>query len=157
LRSQAYAQLVLDVASWLADTAVPTPVPAEPVQEFALRLIRKRHKRLLADAKGIERRSAAERHAVRIDAKRLRYAVDGFASLLREKRVDPYLEALAALQDLLGTSNDAATATRLLTEVSPSPSFTAFARGWLASRIDGEVRAVGVLVDKLAAAKKVWS
>ncbi|APV49523.1 hypothetical protein BWI17_07420 [Betaproteobacteria bacterium GR16-43] len=157
LRSKEFARLVLDLARWLSESGPENDAPSESLATFAANLVNKRHKRLVADAAGLAQRTPEERHAVRIDAKRLRYAVDGFASLFRAKRVDRYLENLAALQDVLGASNDAATATRLLAGLAPPADFAAFARGYLAARIEGDVRSAQARVDKLASAKKLRS
>ena len=59
----------------------------------------------------------AERHAVRIAAKKLRYAAEFFSSLYPGKRTRKYIGALAALQDFLGTFNDSATTETLLQEI----------------------------------------
>lgn len=149
LRSPRYARLVLDISRWLSADFAPGPAPATPLAEFAARLLRRRHKRLVADARGLAQRSIEERHAVRIDAKRLRYAVDGLASVFRGKRVRRYQASLSDLQDLLGAANDAATATRLLATLSPPPALRAFARGWLAARVQGDASKVDALVAQL--------
>ncbi len=54
------------------------------------------------------------RHGLRIEVKRLRYALDLFAGLYPAEAVDDYRDALAALQDKLGKINDAAVAAHLL-------------------------------------------
>jgi CHAD domain-containing protein len=64
--------------------------------------------------------NAGERHALRIAAKKLRYAAEFFAGIYPHKRARLYLAALAALQDVLGALNDAAVTQRLLTEL-PAP------------------------------------
>jgi adenylate cyclase len=53
-------------------------------------------------------------HALRIGIKRLRYALEFFAPLLRQKSLPALLKHLAALQDTLGQLNDLANAGRLL-------------------------------------------
>lgn len=148
-----YARLILDLSRWLAGDAAPAEADAPSLEDFAARLVRKRHKRLIADASNLAALSAEERHAVRIDAKRLRYALEGFASLYKGKRLRKYQAALSGLQDLLGEANDAVTATRLLAVLKPPPAFQAFARGWLAARIAGEPAQAGKLVATLDAAK----
>ena len=117
------------------------------------RLVRKRHKSLVADARNLAALTAEERHAVRIAAKRLRYALEGFASLYKGKRLRKYQASLSGLQDLLGAANDAVTATRLLEALSPPPAFHAFARGWLAARVEGEPAKAGALVAALEDAR----
>ena len=57
---------------------------------------------------------AKPRHALRIRIRRLRYAGESFAHCFPAHAVKPYLDALRALQDLLGRLNDIAVARRLL-------------------------------------------
>ena len=58
--------------------------------------------------------SVERRHGLRIELKKLRYAVDFFAGLFPSKAVRPYRRALARLQDHLGHLNDVAVAERML-------------------------------------------
>ncbi len=158
LRSIGYAHLILDLSRWLAGTAPAGPGTASgvPLVEFASRLIRRRHKRLVDDARDLALRSPQERHRIRIDAKRLRYCVEGFASLFRKSRVEKYSRELSALQDVLGRANDAATAERLLEDLAPPEDFEAYARGWLAARASGDIELVAVDVARLEGAKRFW-
>ena len=55
-----------------------------------------------------------ERHQVRIEAKKLRYALDFLASLWPPERLSALTEALIEAQDLLGQMNDRISAQRLL-------------------------------------------
>ena len=57
---------------------------------------------------------AVERHQVRIEAKKLRYALDFLASLWPPERLSELTEALVQAQDLLGQMNDRVSAQRLL-------------------------------------------
>jgi CHAD domain-containing protein len=84
----------------------------------------------------LSRASARERHAVRIAAKRLRYAADFFAPLFARRRSRAYLETLSELQDVLGHFNDAATASALSTELAGAKDEAAAAaiRGWVAAQ-----------------------
>jgi CHAD domain-containing protein len=137
--SPRYARLMLALARWLAE---PPPVPDASdgtLVPFALNVMSKRHKQLLADAARLSALTSAERHALRLDAKRLRYALDGMASLFRPKRVDAYLAALSEIQDDLGRANDAAVAQRLLAELKAPEAFAAFARGWFAAEAHASV------------------
>jgi inorganic triphosphatase YgiF len=156
LASPGYARFVLDLARWLAEPPAAPPAGTPALADYASRIVRRRHRRLLADAQHLARLSPAERHAIRIDAKRLRYGVDGFASLFRARRVEDYLGTLEALQDVLGNANDAATAARLLKDLRPPRAFAAFSRGWLAARAEGEIAAVAALVRRLASVKRFW-
>jgi len=155
LLSAAYARLILDVAQWLSRDATAIPGDRDLAQ-FASRILRKRHRKLLAAAANLAGLSPEERHAVRVDAKRLRYAAEDFASLFKPRRAREYLKALSALQEVLGEGNDARTGVNLLGELAPPATFADFARGWLASRTRGDPRRPAALVDKLAGARRFW-
>ncbi len=73
--------------------------------------------------------------------KRQRYAVEFFAPFLRRRQVERYPEALAAIQDRMGTLNDLFVArARYQAVATPDPAAW-FALGWLAARI-AELRAL---------------
>lgn len=78
--------------------------------------LRRRHRQLRRRGRHFERLSASERHALRIAAKKLRYAADAFASLYGSRAMR-YIARLAGLQDELGLANDRAVAARLLGEL----------------------------------------
>lgn len=155
LESPRYSRLMLAFARWLAE---PVPAPsadAEPLVDFALRVVTKRRKRLLADAARLSALTPAERHELRLDAKRLRYALEGLAPLFRRKGVEAHLEALSEVQDDLGRANDAAVARRLLDELAPPAAFAAFARGWFAGQAQTGVAGLERHARSLAAMKRL--
>jgi inorganic triphosphatase YgiF len=155
LDSARYARLMLALARWLAEPA-PVPDPSEgTLVAFASKVVSKRHKRLVADAQRLSALTTAERHALRLDAKRLRYALDGMASLFRPKRVDAHLAALGEIQDDLGRANDAAVAQRLLGELSPPGGFAQFARGWFAAESHASVAGLERHAPRLASVRKL--
>jgi triphosphatase len=156
LDSAAFARVVIELARWIAQDEPQGAEPAEAIAEFAARTLRKRHKRLLRDAANLASLSLSERHRLRIDAKRLRYGTDSLASLFKSRRVDKYRDALSSLQDALGQSNDAATATGLLRRLDPPAEFAAFARGWLAARAQGDPAHLAALIAGLEEARHFW-
>jgi CHAD domain-containing protein len=156
LNSSDYARVALELARWIAQDEPPGDAPPEAIADFASRTLRKRHKRLLRDAANLASLGLAERHRVRIDAKRLRYGTDSLASLFKSGRVDKYRDTLSALQDALGQSNDAATAMSLLQRLEPPEDFAAFARGWLAARAQGDAAHLGALISDLGQARPFW-
>ena len=158
LLSPQYARVVLDVARWLSIDAASASVEAvAPLPAMARKVIRKRHKRLLADAARIRSLSVEERHRVRIDAKRLRYSVDALASVFRPKRVRRYVDVLGALQDALGNANDAATAGRLIGELEPPEALASFASGWFSALARGDPVVFDVLVQTLEETPRFWN
>jgi inorganic triphosphatase YgiF len=154
LLSRPHALAIVEISRWLA---FPEPVvSAQPLTDFAAGLIRKRHKRLVRDAHGFAGLSAAERHRLRIDVKRLRYSIDALDSLFTEKHVERYVDILVALQDGLGHANDAVTATRLLPKLEPPADFATFARGWFGAQAAGDNAAFGGLIESLVSTPRFW-
>ena len=130
--SQRYTRLVLTLGLWLARQAEPQGEPVA-LADFAAQTLTRQHKRLCRRGKHHATLSPAERHALRIAAKKLRYAAEFFAGLYLRKRARPYLAALAALQDVLGALNDAAVTQRLLAELAVSRGQAAgIVSGWMA-------------------------
>jgi CHAD domain-containing protein len=79
---------------------------------FSKRRLSKLHKKLLALAAAAQQGQAdsASLHALRIAAKRFRYAMEFFAPLHDRKEVGAALELLTELQDTIGSLNDLANA-----------------------------------------------
>jgi triphosphatase len=148
LLSQRYARLMLVFARGLAQPR-DTSGAGETLRQFAWRVLRKRHARWMGTTEGVEHMPQAERHGVRIGAKRLRYVAEGFASLYRKKRMQAYLAALSRLQDDLGRANDAAVAERLLAELAAAAAFAAFARGWLAAETRASLGDLARALDRV--------
>ena len=82
---------------------------AVPVVDLAHRGLNKRWKKVAKAAQGLETLTAEQRHALRKELKKLRYAVEFFAPLFPSKRVVPFLKRLKKLQTVFGDLNDAAT------------------------------------------------
>ncbi|MGB0684130.1 MAG: CHAD domain-containing protein [Magnetovibrionaceae bacterium] len=125
LSNKAYTDLILETSAWAlgrewrnnleADQAIRLGGPA---RAFASELIEKRHKRLLKDGKHFKSMTAEERHALRIDVKKVRYAAELFAPLFSAKKTANYFRHLKALQDGLGILNDVAVAEGLMATLS---------------------------------------
>ena len=128
--SQRHTRLVLTLGLWLAQQTEHGPVR---LADFAAEMLARQHKRLRRKGKHHATLSPTERHALRIAAKKLRYAAEFFAVLYPRKRARPYLAALAALQDVLGALNDARVTQRLLAELPASRAQAAgVVSGWMA-------------------------
>jgi triphosphatase len=131
-------------------------VPRSSLVDFAARVIRKRRKRLFTRALLLGTAGPAEQHRVRIDTKRLRYALDALGSLFRQKPLLPFAATVEGLQDALGDCNDAATAMRLVGELDAPPDFEAFARGWFAGRAAASPQLLEPLVAELTRKRREW-
>ena len=99
----------LSLGAWCSRPADPSRIHA-PVLPFARDLLEKRRKRLKRRGRGLARLDDAHRHEVRIEAKKLRYAAEFFASLCTTKKArreqESFVESLKTLQDRLGELND---------------------------------------------------
>ena len=82
--------------------------------QFGAAALARMHRKLMKAARGIDWSDAAQRHAVRIRVKRLRYGCEFFAPAFAARRAAPYITALKELQRILGELNDIAVARRLV-------------------------------------------
>ncbi len=144
-----YARTLLAISRWLAAADRERAAQEEPLAAFAARVIARRHRRVLARGRHVARLDAAGRHRLRIEAKRLRYGVDGLGSLFASERTEHYREALSRLQDALGAANDAVTASRLVAALGAPRRFVRFARLRLATAARGHAGHVGHLLRRL--------
>ena len=106
------------------------------VKEFAGTLLARRHRQLKKYDGKLANLSVPELHALRIVAKKQRYAVEFFTGFYPHKATKRYIQSLSTLQDILGTMNDTAIAERLLSEVpiakdeSDQHEAAGIIRGW---------------------------
>jgi triphosphatase len=89
---------------------------ATPVTEIATAALSKRWKKVGQHGRVIESLDADQRHELRKELKKLRYAVEFLSSLFPAKGVTPFLKRLKKLQTVFGDLNDAATVKRILSD-----------------------------------------
>jgi CHAD domain-containing protein len=77
-----------------------------PARDFSRKLIKHRDSKVRGHGQSLKRLRHAQLHALRIQIKKLRYAVDGFGSLFERTAVQDMLAHLSRLQDILGKLND---------------------------------------------------
>lgn len=154
VRSSRYARAILEVSRWLADPADATDDGS--LEDFAARLLRRRHEQLAGDLERLPDADMAERHRARIDAKRLRYVVEGLAPALDALAARRYARQLSRLQDALGRANDAVAGERLLQTLHPPAALAAHAKRWLAGRIRGETGKLPRLASEITGARPFW-
>ena len=136
LLSPRYTRLQLALALWMQQTSASDDAAhCAPASRFAHRAMRELHKKMLRRAEkaaGGEERAV---HRLRIAGKRVRYALEFFASLYQRGSSTRYLAALTEMQDVLGRHNDVMVADRLLRELLQQHPDAAnaihFARGYL--------------------------
>ncbi|HLZ76306.1 CHAD domain-containing protein [Phenylobacterium sp.] len=158
--SERFRALMIDAAAWVETGGWRAADGADkPVGPFARRALKTRLKKLGKRGRDVERGDDTARHHLRIEAKKLRYACDGFASLYGDKAVHRYLRHLKELQEVLGALNDLATAAPLLAALA-LPSEAAFAAGELvglqAAAKPRLVAGAAKALDRLQAADPFW-
>ncbi|MEX2630862.1 MAG: CYTH and CHAD domain-containing protein [Tistlia sp.] len=165
-----YSRLLLRLALWLEDGGwrrEGSDAVGRPVAALAASLLDKRAKALRKSARRSKGRGEAELHEVRIAAKKLRYAVEFFRGLYGAKAVKRLLQRLVALQDTLGTLNDAVVGHRLIEELETAggadrkrrlePRAAGLVIGWQAARIEADLGRFAEAWRAYRAAKPFWT
>lgn len=173
LRSARYTLLLLKLTGvfyrqpWLAvadEDAAATR--ATPLTQFAGDVLSRRHRRVTRTGRRLVHGDAqhetdhADLHQLRIAIKKLRYAAE-FFSTLYDRKVKAYTSALAALQDLLGGLNDAATVERLCEalrqgDAGPGPEAIGLVRGWAASSARAHLELLPAAWKRFRQAQAFW-
>ena len=127
---------------------------ARPVRQLAAQMLGKRWNKVCRHARNIETLSIDERHALRKELKKLRYAIEFFAPLFAGRKVKPFLARLKLLQEVFGDMNDAAMARALLLAdgmVDLNDSKLAMAAGWVAGAMAARAD------DHWTQARRLWA
>jgi len=151
-----YGALVLTLARWLEARPWREGMNAEQaalldsaIQPLAEMLLARRHQQVRRRGRHLARCTDAQRHRLRVTAKKLRYAAEFFANLYPRKATRRYIQALAGLQDVLGALNDNATALNRaaqLCERAHAPRCRQEAgilMGWSASVMSRQLQSMG--------------
>jgi inorganic triphosphatase YgiF len=108
-----YPRLLLEFTAAIYTLGDALPMP---LKDFAHQQISSHARKARRMARRLAELTPAERHKMRIAFKKLRYTLEFFAPLLPQRKLRPYLAALAQLQDELGLINDHITAEALIAE-----------------------------------------
>jgi inorganic triphosphatase YgiF len=162
--SERFRRLMIDATAWIETGAWLTDKAGRDVREqkataFAAAALDRRRKKLRKLADDLEAASDEDRHEARIEAKKLRYAAETFASLFPEKATGRFIGKLKTLQEALGALNDAATAEPLLSGLDLSPQARAAAEALLAHQTRGKpalVRDAVKAFERLDETPRFW-
>ena len=130
----------LAAGQWRSETAKPAATN-RMLLKFATKIVSHRYARVKKRGRQISQLGFSDLHRLRIQIKRLRYAIEFFMPLF-EGKAQGSLRALVDLQELLGRLNDGASAWKRLDALATEDSSTdyqqaiGFLRGWCAR--DGE-------------------
>ncbi|AOK07189.1 CHAD domain-containing protein [Burkholderia sp. AU28942] len=131
LHSARYARLTLGWLEWLSMLALPDTDDADapPLRRHATKRVRRLFGHLYASP-SLTSLDTAARHRVRIEAKRLRYALEFFASLASRRTRTETVKTLARVQSVLGEANDAIVALHRLEQLAAPAYQVGFVRGY---------------------------
>jgi inorganic triphosphatase YgiF len=125
LASARFARLMLALGQWLQrfsteglGRTVYRERLSRPVSELAAAALARGHARARELGERAASGSIADRHALRIELKKLRYVAEFFAALYPKKRGRRFLREMERLQEVLGCLNDVETARRLAREIA---------------------------------------
>ena len=175
VRSARFSALTLEIARWLEAGHWTTPQDDLvrdrgdlPITFAAAEKLSSRWRKMRKKGRMLAELEAADRHKLRIQAKKLRYAVEFFSCLFKNKRLvkrrNQFLRQLERLQEGLGDLNDIAVHEDRIAAVSvgrrqSSPS-RAFAGGLLTGREDARMATAmattTAALAKLAKSKPFW-
>lgn len=116
LRAPAHAIKLLAFTRALLALPMQAPTHCRPdaLARWAQRSVRDRHQRLARQATRAPRQGVPGAHALRIELKKTRYALEFLASVLPRERLRRSTDLLRRAQELLGSFNDLHTALQLL-------------------------------------------
>jgi CHAD domain-containing protein len=143
LRSPRYARLALAHVEWLSGLDAREDDAGLSLADHARGRIRK-HYRKIARSPDLTTLDPHTRHRVRIHAKRLRYALEFFHSIVTRRTRGDIEKQLGKLQSVLGDGNDAAVAAQRLAALPEAVAYQkGLAKGFAvaaqsASAADGE-------------------
>ncbi|MEO8040076.1 MAG: CHAD domain-containing protein [Betaproteobacteria bacterium] len=147
--------------SWRAAlNADALALEAVPIPEFATMLLERQWKRVRRAGKGHDDLAAEQLHALRIEIKKLRYAIEFLQALHPRKAVRTFLDQATELQDILGHLNDATVTAALLGQLpladGDAREAAGLVRGWTAARSREGVARLDRAWAQFKAAKPYW-
>ncbi len=160
-----YPQLLHGLTAWLEQRAWRAALDAaqrqaltKPALAFATPQLDRAQRRVIQPGERFATLDAAQRHALRIRIKELRYALDFFAGLYAAPTVKSYLGALSRLQGHLGLLNDNVVAGRLLNEAGLTTASAArqVLDGWYGYRLHSQEHAFNDLWQNFSACARPW-
>jgi inorganic triphosphatase YgiF len=141
-----YTDLLLRLELWLDNggwqfRGSGNHAPDRRIGRFAAEVLERRADKLHKLTGKWKTLPEAELHEVRILAKKLRYTAEFFQALYPRKMVRAQLQAVARIQDTLGSLNDAVVTDALLADLDGAVAgcATAIVRGWQSACIERDL------------------
>jgi inorganic triphosphatase YgiF len=146
----------IEAGDWLRDGSKPARKRRDqPIAVLAEEELSRRWKKIIKRGRNLEELDPEERHQVRIEIKKLRYATEFFETLFKgggaKKRKRAALSTLEALQETLGELNDIAVSSHM----DSSSAADAIHQEQM-SHVDGLLADAKAQYQKLAALEPFW-
>lgn len=165
--SEAFTEAILSLEAWLEGGGWRASAGAaydEKLRDFGQRTLKRLHRKLVRTGAKISGLADADLHALRLRAKKQRYAGEFFRSIFDGKAAKSYLGALGDVQDHLGVLNDSVTVRQLLTRLAHGKVIdrAAFERGaavvlgWCAARVTTEIDRLPVTWARFGEQRIFW-
>jgi len=161
--SKRHTRMVLELTrAMLRSVSSDALMTNATLTDFAADQLSVRHKAVVRQVKRIAELDEEGLHALRKDIKKLRYLAGMFGPLWPKKRVRPYVQELARLQDLLGAVNDAVVVGRLLAQwrnhelTNADYETIGLIRGWLLARMREHIAQFPEAWTRFDGAGKFW-
>ena len=134
LQSPRTGHMLLQILQWLYMQAPPADWAAlsQPLQTFTNHALNRRANAVEKLARRWDDLDEEQRHTLRKQVKKLRYAAEFFSPMYNAGKVKKYLASQQAMQKVLGAMNDAAVAHQMLEELAASHLWMGFACGCVA-------------------------
>lgn len=127
---------------------------------LASRLLQRQYRRVRRAGRAADRTDDVSLHALRIEIKKLRYALEFLSSLYPRKSVRAFAGAAAELQDILGSLNDEAVTLRLLATMDTTDTQlshgTGIVRGFLHARAQASLERFDVAWRRFSKTDPFW-
>ena len=163
LESAEFRVLTTDLG-WLVASHSWPPTPfagGNDMATFSASVLERRHHRLMRGGRRIETLDTTALHALRLKAKRARYAAEMFAGLYPHRGASRYIRRLSRLQQSLGILNDDVVASGLIQGLGATQGRHAHAgglvMGYLAGRLATSRREMVEAWEKVRRADRFWA
>lgn len=168
LESRRMTRSLLEIEEWWESgewAAAMGDWRESPLRDFSRIVLRRLQRKVMKLGSNLRELPEADLHELRIRCKKLRYASEFFRSAFPRKSADGYLAALSAVQDHLGSLNDAVVARELLGELArnarglPAPVLAradGIVTGWIAARVRHDLEKLPEVWRKFAVQRPFW-
>ena len=161
LASPRIGQMLLHMLQWLHLEPPPSGQDAgAALESFASRALDRHAKTVRKLASNWEALDETQRHTLRKQIKKLRYAAEFFSSLYKAGKVDKFLASLQSMQKTLGILNDAAVTRQILQDMATQLPQAAFAcgvaTGWHACASEQAIEKACRALKDIQQAKPFW-